>query len=132
MISIVSYSQHDHPAKSEGGNSDQSNAAFKDPTIGKAYDQYALLKDALIASNATDAKKIASELQKSLASFPNGKEALEGATIIAATDNLKDQRKAFSELSNEMTKLVKGQLSSGSIYREYCPMANGGSYWLRR
>ncbi|MGY8915099.1 MAG: DUF3347 domain-containing protein, partial [Flavobacteriales bacterium] len=50
---------------------------------------------------------------------------------IASSDNLKSQRKAFSDLSNEMENLLRGTITSGKIYKDFCPMAlNGGAYWL--
>ena len=57
----------------------------------------------------------------------------EAASKIAASSDLKEQRKVFSTLSNEMATLVKGgKLSMGMLYLEYCPMANGntGAFWL--
>lgn len=106
--------------------------SFKDAKLGTAYTQYISLKDALVASKANEAKQAAAALQKSLTEIPNGKKASEQTAVIASSTDLTAQRKAFSLLSNEMKTLVKGNVSSGALYLEYCPMANNntGAYWL--
>ena len=106
--------------------------SFKDAKLTEAYTQYITLKDALVASKASDAKQAAATLQKSLTGIQNGKKASEQAAVISASSDLTAQRKAFSSLSNEMKTLVSGNVSSGSLYLEYCPMANNntGAYWL--
>ena len=114
-------------------NDNTKKAMFKDGRLGSAYEHYLHLKDALVASNGDEAKKAARELQKSLVSITNGKKAADEALKIANTANLKEQRKIFSDLSNEVARLVKGgKLSTGSIYLDYCPMANNnaGAFWL--
>lgn len=110
----------------------QTTPSFKDAKLTTAYTQYIILKDALVASQAGEAKQAAATLQKSLTGIQNGKKASEQAAIIAASADLTAQRKAFSLLSNEMKTLVTGNISSGSLYLEYCPMANNntGAYWL--
>lgn len=106
--------------------------SFKDAKLTTAYTEYIALKDALVASKASDAKQAAAKLQKSLTGIQKGKKASEQAAVIAASADLAAQRKAFSALSNEMKTLVTGNVSSGSLYLEYCPMANNnsGAYWL--
>ena len=133
LVSFGAYAQHDHAAHGDGKDQAQGHVMFKDEKTGTAYSHYVHLKDALVASKPDEAKKAASELQKSLASLGNAKKATESASKISATTDLEDQRKEFSTLSNEMTSLVKAsKLAMGSIYLEYCPMANNseGAYWL--
>ncbi|MEJ7644806.1 MAG: DUF3347 domain-containing protein [Chryseolinea sp.] len=133
MVSFGAYAQHEHAAHGESKDQPQGHVMLKDEKIGAAYTHYVHLKDALVASKSDEAKKAASALQKSLASLSNAKKATESASKIAATASLEEQRKEFSTLSNEMTSLVKAsKLSKGSIYLEFCPMANNnqGAYWL--
>lgn len=130
--SWAAFAQHDH-AKSGEQKKEDNMVMFKDAKIGKAYEYYLRLKDALVASNQEDAKKAAGELQKSLAGVKDGKMVIDEVVKVAAAANLDDQRKAFSGLSDMMAMLVKdGKLSMGMIYLEYCPMANNntGAYWL--
>jgi len=106
---------------------------FKDAKVGIAYEYYLHLKDALVGSWPEEARRTASELQKTLASVSGGKNASDEAAKVGASANLADQRKAFSILSNEMATFVKGgKLWTGMLYLEYCPMANNnaGAYWL--
>jgi hypothetical protein len=133
LVSFAAHAQHDHPAHGGSKRQAEGHVMFEDEKIGVAYAHYVHLKDALVASKSDEAKKAASDLQKSLTSLSNSKKATESASKIAATTDLEDQRKEFSTLSNEMTSLVKvSKPSVGSIYLEYCPMANNnqGAYWL--
>jgi hypothetical protein len=107
--------------------------SFADKNIGDAYQEYVKVKDALIASKSSDAKAAAASLQKKLANVPAAKSAAAEASKVSSGATLDAQRLAFSSLSNEMAKLVKGaKLSSGTLYVDYCPMANNnaGAFWL--
>jgi hypothetical protein len=132
LISVGIFAQHDHHAATANQET-KAIAQFKDAKLGAAYDQYIQLKDALVASNAEQSKKIATGLQKSLIDLKApAKTTAAMAALLKATD-LEGQRLAFSDLSNEMATLVKGgKLSAGSLFLEYCPMANSntGAYWL--
>ena len=126
------YAQHDH-AKHDDKTMDQNKAMFKDEKLGVAYDHYTHLKDALVASNQSDAKKAANALQKSLTAVEGGKKAADEAGKVAAASSLDSQRKAFAGLSKALSSLLKGgKLSMGELYLEYCPMANNneGAYWV--
>lgn len=131
LVSWGAFAQHDHGDKKE--MSDKMEPMFKDKNMGAAYSQYILLKEALVGSEAVEAKNAAKMLEGPLSAVNNGKAAKIEAAKIANTSSLNDQRKAFAFLSNEMTILVKASmLAMGEIYLEYCPMANGntGAYWL--
>lgn len=133
LVSFGAYAQHDHAAHGDSKDQSQAHVMFKDEKVGTAYGHYVHLKDALVASKSDEAKKAASELQKALSSLSNATKASESALKIATASDLDDQRKEFSTLSNEITALVKAsKLTMGSIYLEYCPMANSneGAYWL--
>jgi hypothetical protein len=132
FATIGVYAQHDH-SEHASQPQEKSSASFEDGKLNAAYGHYLHLKDALVLSNASEAKKAAIELQKSLASIPNGAKAAIEAEKVSVTTDLNEQRNSFSTLSNEMTALIKvSKLSAGSIYVEYCPMANQnqGAFWL--
>lgn len=104
---------------------------FNDENLANAYAHYEHVKNDLVGSNPGDAQKGAEMLNEALGKVEGGNAALSASQKIAATDNLKVQRKAFSELSNEMEALLRGNITSGKIYKDFCPMAlNGGAYWL--
>ena len=132
FVGLGAYAQGDHNAHASHSQ-EKGSPTFKDDKVGIAYMHYIHLKDALVASNAGEAKKAAGALEKSLASISGSKQVIEDAKTISSSADLKDQRKTFSSLSNAMTKLVKeSKLASGSLYVEYCPMANNneGAFWL--
>jgi hypothetical protein len=52
---------------------------------------------------------------------------------VSGSEDVKEQRIAFEDVSKIMEVLVSGnKITSGAIYKQYCPMAfNGkGAYWL--
>ncbi len=104
---------------------------FSDEKVANVYEHYEHIKNDLFGSNPGDAKKGAVMLNDALEKIEGSDAALTASQKIADSDNLKAQRKAFSDLSNEMETLLKGTITSGKIYKDFCPMAlNGGAYWL--
>jgi len=128
----MAFAQHDH-AGHDQSKAQTTAATFKDAKLGTAYTHYLKVKDALVASNADDAKKATAELQKALKDVKGSTDALAATAKLAGASGLDEQRTLFSIVSNEMATLVKGgQLSAGALFLEYCPMANSneGAYWL--
>jgi hypothetical protein len=129
LVTWGANAQHDHASQGD----DQSKVTFKDAKLGAAYAHYLHVKDALVASKSDEAKRGASELQKALKEVKGSAKAAEATTKLIDASDLTLQRKAFSDLSDEMATLVKGgKLSMGSVYVAYCPMANNneGANWL--
>lgn len=126
------FAQDKHACEKGDKKMMQSEAMFKDAKLGSAYEQYVHVKDALVASNADDAKMGAMELLGTIKEAGGSAAAVDAATKIATSSDIKEQREAFSTLSYEMTTLLKGgKLSMGMLYVDYCPMANGaGAYWV--
>ncbi|NNE78171.1 MAG: DUF3347 domain-containing protein [Pricia sp.] len=109
----------------------QTPLEFSNENVANAYEHYEHIKNDLVGSNPGDAQKGAEMLNEALSKFESADAALSASQKIASTDNLKAQRKAFSELSNEMEALLRGNITSGKLYKDFCPMAlNGGAYWL--
>ncbi|HEY9007435.1 MAG TPA: DUF3347 domain-containing protein [Ohtaekwangia sp.] len=131
LMGWSAYAQHDHAQHSTPAQTAEA-PTFKDARLTTAYTHYLQLKDALVASNATKAKQAAAALKQSAETLTNGKKVSASAGIIAAASDLEAQRKEFATLSTEMKTLVSGNVASGSLYLEYCPMANNhtGAYWL--
>lgn len=124
--------QHDHAAHDKKAM-DKNMAMFKDEALGTAYEHYAHLRDALVASDEAEAKNAADILRNSLSSVKDAKKASDAAAKVSAASSLDAQRESFSALSNEMASLLKGgKLSNGELYLAYCPMANNnqGAYWV--
>lgn len=106
---------------------------LQDTSINQAYKCYSELKDVLVSSNASEARIAAAELSAALLKVKGSENTAALADKIAKSTELPDQRSSFTTLSNEVITLFKqSEISSGSIYVQYCPMANDGEggYWL--
>lgn len=125
---------HDHgKMEMSGKNMDDMQMApeFNDDNLAKAYSHYDHIKIALVGSNSNDVKLGATMLSNSLKKVEGSEAAGKAVKDIESAADLKSQRIAFSALSDEMAVLVAGNLKSGMIYKDYCPMAlDGGAYWL--
>lgn len=135
-LALVSWgvtAKHDLAANGEQANSQLDEPMFKDKAMASAYTQYINLKNALVASDFQKAKSTSESLMKAIQEVKGSQKAQAEMVKVAQSNSLENQRKAFTALSNEMVVLVKtAEISSGELYLEYCPMANGntGGYWL--
>ena len=105
---------------------------FSDEDIASAYQHYMHVKTALVNTNAEEAQSGGKMLVEALGNVENNTKALEAAQTIANSQEINEQRTAFLELSAELEEVMSGAISSGELYKQYCPMAfdgKGGS-WL--
>jgi len=112
--------------------------------LAPVYEAYFILKNALVASDAKAGTSAAQELGKALAAVDMGtldhevhmvwmnvKGPLADQTkAIATAKDLESQRKAFMKLTDPMALLAKAAPLSVPIYRDHCPMYEGGADWL--
>ena len=116
--------------------SDSSSAVvltFRSDTISNVYKQYITLKNALVNSNQKSASVAGENLSKSLQMIDGCGITANLAKNIQASSDLKTQRLQFIALSSDLVALMKhAEISSGSIFVDYCPMINSakGGYWL--
>ena len=106
---------------------------IKDSLNADAYKHYIQLKDLMVTSDPAKGKTAASDLAISLRKLSGFESTAVLAEKIANSKDLSEQRINFTQLSDDMIKLIKKtELASGSIYVQYCPMANEGKggYWL--
>lgn len=106
---------------------------LKDPDLNKAYELYIKLKDVLVKSSAVEAQSAAKELSAVLHKLPNQVNAASLSDKITVSSDLKEQRMSFTTLSNDLIALFKqAEVNSGTMFVQYCPMANegNGGYWL--
>ncbi len=109
------------------------NITFSDENLQKAFQHYIHLKDALVNSDAEEARSVSEMLAQSLESLEGSAELVSHAELISNTDDLDIQREAFYPLSDGFTELIKNTPpESGQVYIKNCPMAfdNEGAYWL--
>ncbi|MCP9199691.1 DUF3347 domain-containing protein [Gramella sp. GC03-9] len=125
--------QADTEMDHEGDMMDQSGgemamAEFSDENSSMMYQHYLEIKDALVATDAAAAKKAAGNM----AGMMEEKNDISSiAENIASIDDVNKQRELFSELTAAMEPALKEAITSGKIYKQYCPMAfeGKGDYW---
>lgn len=100
--------------------------------VGSVVDGYLKLKDALVASNAEEAKEYAIAIMEVVdaVAMPEVQQAIKE---IAATTDLDEQRKSFESFSIHLYRQLKAANDREEpLYKQYCPMAfeNQGAFWL--
>ncbi len=112
------------------------------------FDNYFLLKDALVKTDARLASQVSKELVASLNAVEMGKLPMdvhmvwmkvmkplkEDAQFILNNEEIKGQRDHFMSLSKNMYELIKVSKLETPTYYQFCPMANGGkgANWLSK
>ncbi len=110
-----------------------SEVAFNDQLYDKVYEEYLNVKGALVNTNPVYAQENAMLLSKSLDGISNVSDTTRKAVkTIISESNVAKQRAAFEIISQDLEVLLSKNVTSGTIYKQYCPMAfNGkGAYWL--
>lgn len=129
----VSEEQHEMSEHSEEMHDEKTTetaaAEFSNEKVKQAFDEYLAVKDALVRTDAAASRKSAGNLQNTLnESHP---EIAQIAGRLVETEDVNEQRKIFSELTAAMDPVLKKAISSGKIYKQFCPMAfeGKGDYW---
>ena len=127
--------EDEHDMEEMSGNLDdgtQGDLAFNNKNMEAVYNHYMHIKTALVNTNAEEAKSGAKMMTEALQAAGGNEQALNAAQKIAQSDNINEQRTAFQDLSAAMENMLSGQLSSGEVYKQFCPMAfeGKGAYWL--
>lgn len=112
--------------------SSEIGATFTNDTIAKLFKQYIVLKTAFVNTNAEIAAVEASNLRVIFESLGRDEAILLATQKIVESNDIEVQRAAFVTVTQEVEALLKGSLDSGTIYKQYCPMAfgNTGAFWL--
>ena len=106
----------------------ETKASFSDAKTAAAFQHYIHIKTALVNSDTSEAQSGARMLIENIQDA-----AMKSAvSTIVDTDDIETQRKAFSEMTAQIEPMLKTALSSGKVYKQFCPMAfnNTGGYWL--
>ena len=109
---------------------DVADVSFVDGMTGKAFHNYLQLQRALFNSDLDEAKEVARNLSET---FTEERASLkELAVNMAEADDLSGVRTHFSAFTNEVEPLFSNAISTGMVYKQYCPMAfnNEGAYWI--
>lgn len=107
-----------------------ADASFTDGMVGTVFQNYLYLRDALVQTDASAAKDAAGKLADAL---DDNQETPKNLAIqITRSSDIGVQRAFFEELTKDLGPLFRDQLESGTIYKQYCPMAfdNRGAEWF--
>ncbi len=104
-----------------------SGISFENDTLSEVLNEYMVLKDALVISDADEAGKAANRLFSALDRINGCENAAMIAQSIANSHDLPLQRAALSKLSDDLIPMFQHtSLNSGTIYVQHCPMFNNG------
>ena len=118
------------------------NIQGSDKTSGLVM-SYLQIKDALVADNGEAANAAGKTALQAFKNFDssglsteqqeNLKDPFEDAMAKVkniSEASIKDQRKAFKQLSDDMTKIIAIAGTNAKLYEQFCPMYDRGSGWL--
>ncbi len=111
----------------------KSSVEFSDKKTQEIYNLYLEIKGALVNSDDTKVKLMSKELVSALEKSEYSKQLKATSKLLSLTKELKKQRDFFVALTSEIEKVVhNANISSGKVFKQYCPMALGGEggYWL--
>ena len=105
---------------------------FSDERVAAVYEDYSRLKSNLVNSDAKAASESAAELLEAMGETEDSQEITSAAEKISSTEDIDQQRVAFADLTAGVEEMIAGAVVSGSVYKQFCPMAFGGDggFWL--
>lgn len=124
--------QSDSPSM-DMNNMNSVTVHLKDDKLNAVYQHYVHLTTALVNGDMTEAKVAGNAIEAGATQIKGGETIASSAAKITSASNIEDQRKVYSDLSNDFIALVKESgLDSGELYIDFCPMAmnDKGAYWL--
>ncbi len=107
------------------------NVQFKETSTQTSFEHYIGIKSALVASDNAEAQNHANMLLASLTEANAEQSLMDATKQLAEATDINKQREAFSKVTKGMEVVLTGALSSGEIYKQFCPMAfeGKGDYW---
>ena len=130
VVSEESHDMHDLTNDEHSAVATEENKMeFSNDTVSQAFVNYLAVKDAFVKTDAKAAASASKDLQMSLENSNPEVAAIAGK--IAASEDVNVQRELFSELTAAMGPILKEAITSGKIYKQFCPMAfeGKGDYW---
>lgn len=108
----------------------EQGIAFREEGTGKTFEAYLSLKDAFIASDAEAVARAADAMNRQLGPDQTG--LGEVLTTIGQAGGIEAQRALLPELTAKLEPVLRDEMQSGTIYKQFCPMAfdNKGASWL--
>jgi hypothetical protein len=111
---------------------ENTDVSFTDGKMADVFKQYIQLKTALVNTDAEKASAEATILRDIFVKIEASEATITAAQNLAESKDVEVQRTAFVRVTSAVEQLMEGALSSGTIYKQYCPMAfgNTGASWL--
>lgn len=108
---------------------------FKTETATQVHQAYLELKGALVNTDAAEAAAVAGEFKQMLEEVGENtafKKLAGELEDIASTKDAAAQRVTFEEVSKKVENYLSQEVATGSLIKQYCPMAfdGKGAYWL--
>ena len=134
MLSLTACSTSEETTESQSPplKPTEKVASTQQKTLASVVDEYLSIKDALVASDAKQAKASAVALL-GVVDATKMPAVQQRTKEVAAVTDLDSLRARFDSLSVALYEQVKDPSdSSQTLYKQYCPMAfdNRGAYWL--
>ncbi len=133
-LSTFTFAQHDHNmmnmnhVKEAKMQQKDMVVLLDDSNLNKAYAHYVMVKDALFKDDTKKVQMMSAMLVTILKTYGKATEVSLVASKLAKAEKIESQRKLFAELTLALEPLLKGHIAKGTIYKDFCPMAD--SYWF--
>ncbi|WP_347373062.1 DUF3347 domain-containing protein [Aequorivita sp. Q41] len=110
----------------------KTEAEFNDPQIAAIFNQYLQVEAALVNTDAEKTVAEAAKLQALVETAEVDAAAKSAIAAMAESNDIEVQRTHFQAVSTGLEAMLVGTLTSGTLYKQYCPMAfnNTGAYWI--
>jgi iron uptake system EfeUOB component EfeO/EfeM len=111
------------------------DVTFKTEEASQIHAAYLSLKGALVNTDPYEAAEIASNFKSTLESQTESditRGLNDDLALISVSKDAAEQRVAFENISKKVEVYLSSEITSGIIYKQYCPMAfeGKGAYWL--
>ncbi|TZF84866.1 DUF3347 domain-containing protein [Pedobacter sp. BS3] len=133
FISLGACVRSTHTAQDAGQKDSLETVSFKNDTLAQVYTWYTALKNDLVKADSIQAEHAADTLAQILKQIDGCDTSVGITEKIGTVTDLKIQRDLFVLLNNDLMPIFRhAKLTAGSIYVQYCPMADNGNgaYWL--
>ncbi len=125
--------EHKEEASAANGSTATTSPILKNDKLNAVYQHYVHLTTALTNADVAEAKVAANAIEAGAKEISEGSSIASSAAKITAQSDIEEQRKIYSDLSNDMIALIKKEgLQSGELYVDFCPMAlnDKGANWI--
>jgi len=105
---------------------------FTDEELGLLYADYLLVKAALVNTDFSKTQIATNKMNTDILNIKKYEKARQIAVLISKEREVEKQREFFVGLTDEVFKLIDGNITEGKVFQQMCPMAfdGKGGIWL--